>query len=48
MIERLLTLIENPSGKPEQFGLDLHDLSLGNAFVDSNDYSKIVSLLVTP
>ena len=43
-----MTLIENLSGKPEQFGLDLHSLSLENVFVDSNDHSKIVSLLVTP
>jgi hypothetical protein len=44
MMERLIALIENPSGKPEQFALDLHDLSLENIFVDSKDHSKIVSL----
>jgi len=44
MMERLMTLVESPSGKLEQFGLDLHDLSLENIFVDSNDHSKIVSL----
>jgi len=44
MMERLMTFIESSSGKPEQFGLDLHDLSLENIFVDSNDHSKIVSL----
>jgi hypothetical protein len=30
----------------EQFGLDLHDLSLENIFVDTNDHSKIASLLL--
>ena len=44
MMERLTTLVESPSGKPEQFGLDLHDLSLENIFVDTNDHSKVVSL----
>ena len=44
MMERLMTLVEIPSGKPEQFGLDLHDLSLENVFVDTNDHSKVVSL----
>lgn len=44
MMERLITLLENPSGRPEHFSFDLHDLSLENIFVDSKDHSKIVSL----
>jgi hypothetical protein len=44
MMETLISLIENPSGRPEQFSFDLHDLSLENIFVDSKDHSKIVSL----
>jgi hypothetical protein len=44
MMEGLITLLENPSGRPEQFSFDLHDLSLENIFVDSKDHSKIVSL----
>jgi len=43
MMERLISLTEIPSGKPEQFAFDLHDLSLENIFVDSKDHSKIVS-----
>ena len=43
MMERLIALLENPSGKPDQFAIDLHDLSLENIFVDSKDHSKIVS-----
>ncbi|KAI0287109.1 hypothetical protein BC826DRAFT_73329 [Russula brevipes] len=45
MMERLIALIENPSGKPEQFALDLHDLSLENIFVDSKDHSKITCII---
>ena len=48
MMEKLMALIQNPSGKSEQFGLDLHDLSLENIFVDSQDHSKIVSRLLVP
>jgi len=44
MMERLMALIESPSGRPEQFSFDLHDLSLENIFVDTKDHSKIVSL----
>jgi len=44
MMEGLIALLENPSGRPEQFSFDLHDLSLENIFVDSKDHSKIVSL----
>lgn len=42
MMERLIALLENPSGKPDQFAFDLHDLSLENIFVDTKDHSKIV------
>lgn len=45
MMERLMTLIESPGGKPEHFGLDLHDLSLENIFVDSGDHSKITCVI---
>jgi hypothetical protein len=45
MMERLIALIDSPSGKPEQFGIDLHDLSLENIFVDSTNHSKIVRLI---
>jgi len=47
MMERLMALIENPSGRPEQFSFDLHDLSLENVFVDTKDHSKIVSLFAS-
>ncbi len=43
MMERLIALVESPSGRPEQFSFDLHDLSLENIFVDSKDHTKIVS-----
>jgi hypothetical protein len=43
MMERLIALVDSPSGKSEQFGLDLHDLSLENIFVDSTNHSRIVS-----
>jgi hypothetical protein len=42
MVERLTALIDNPSGKPEQFALDPHDLSMENIFVDSTNHSRIV------
>jgi len=45
MMERLMAFIENSSGKPEEFGFDLHDLSLENIFVDSNDHSKITCII---
>jgi hypothetical protein len=44
VMERLIALLESPSGKPDQFAIDLHDLSLENIFVDTKDHSKIVSL----
>jgi len=45
MMERLISLTETPSGKPEQFAFDLHDLSLENIFVDSKDHSKITCVI---
>ena len=44
MMEGLIALLEGPSGKPEEFAFDLHDLSLENIFVDSKEPSKIVCL----
>jgi hypothetical protein len=44
MMERLMALLESPNGKPDQFAIDLHDLSMENIFVDTKDHSKIVSL----
>jgi hypothetical protein len=44
MMEKLIALLEGPSGKPDQFAIDLHDLSLENIFVDSKEHSKIVCL----
>ena len=44
MMERLIALLESPSGKSDQFAIDLHDLSMENIFVDTKDHSKIVSL----
>lgn len=41
MMDRLLALTQTDS--VEEFGLDCHDLSLENVFVDENDHSKIVS-----
>jgi len=48
MMETLIALLESPSGKPDQFAIDLHDLSLENIFVDTEDRSKIVSLFLAP
>ena len=42
MMEILIALLESPSGKPDQFAFDLHDLSLENIFVDAKEHSKIV------
>jgi hypothetical protein len=42
MMERLIALLESPTGKPDQFAFDLHDLSLENIFVDAKEHSKIV------
>jgi hypothetical protein len=47
MMERLIALVESPSGRPEQFSFDLHDLSLENIFVDSKDHTKIVSFFTS-
>jgi hypothetical protein len=43
MVERLTALIDNPSRKPVQFALDLHDWSLENIFIDSTNHFRIVS-----
>jgi hypothetical protein len=43
MMERLIALVDGHIEGPEQFGIDLHDLSLENIFVDSTNHSKIVS-----
>jgi hypothetical protein len=40
-----LTAQLKPTQGPEQFGIDCHDLSLENVFVDENDHTRIVSLL---
>jgi len=45
MMGRLIALLEGPSGKPDQFAIDLHDLSMENIFVDTNDHSKITSVI---
>lgn len=41
MMDRLVKVTLDDT--PEQFGLDCHDLSLENIFVDADDNSKIVS-----
>jgi hypothetical protein len=43
MMERLVYAVGNQGN--EEFGIDCHDLSLDNVFVDADDNSKIVSLL---
>ncbi|KAI0264610.1 hypothetical protein BC834DRAFT_826020 [Gloeopeniophorella convolvens] len=45
MMEKLIGLIEDPGGKHEQFGLDLHDLNLENIFVDGKDHTKITCII---
>lgn len=43
LMERLVALTrKGDAGGPEEFGLDCHDLSLENVFVDENDNTKIV------
>ncbi|TFY76329.1 hypothetical protein EWM64_g7681, partial [Hericium alpestre] len=42
MMERLAAGLPELGGRSEEFGLDLHDLSLENVFVDPHDTSKIV------
>lgn len=37
---------DDHSGGTEEFGLDCHDISLENVFVDENDHTKIVSFLL--
>ncbi|THH11350.1 hypothetical protein EW146_g8068, partial [Bondarzewia mesenterica] len=41
MMDRLGVGTGDPGGGAEEFGLDCHDLSLENVFVDANDHSKI-------
>lgn len=44
LMERLGACRGRPSnGEAEEFGLDCHDLSLENVFVDEKDHTKIVS-----
>lgn len=40
-----LTAQLKPTQGPEQFGIDCHDLSLENVFVDETDHTRIVSRL---
>jgi hypothetical protein len=44
VMERLIKFVERDGGsdRPEEFGLDCHDLSLENVFVDEVDHTKIV------
>ena len=42
MMDRLTGLLKTREG-PEEFGLDCHDLSLENIFVDEKDHTTIVS-----
>ncbi|KAF9442889.1 hypothetical protein P691DRAFT_680623 [Macrolepiota fuliginosa MF-IS2] len=47
VMERLIGIAE-PNGEgmgPEEFGLDCHDLSLENVFVDEVDHSKITCII---
>lgn len=43
LMEKLRALVKKPEG-PEEFGLDCHDLSLENVFVDEKDSTTIVSM----
>jgi len=46
LIDRLLKQLDKGKMKdPEEFGLDCHDLSLENVFVDEKDNYKIVSVV---
>ncbi|RXW22754.1 hypothetical protein EST38_g3099 [Candolleomyces aberdarensis] len=44
LMERLVEQ-EQKDGVKEEFGLDCHDLSLENVFVDENDHSKITCVI---
>ncbi|KJA21523.1 hypothetical protein HYPSUDRAFT_202873 [Hypholoma sublateritium FD-334 SS-4] len=44
MMERLTGLLKTRDG-PEEFGLDCHDLSLENIFVDEKDHTTITSII---
>jgi len=46
IMERLIGLLDKKDG-PEEFGLDCHDLSLENIFVDEHDHTSIVSNLIS-
>ena len=46
-MERLIKFVER-EGAYEEFGLDCHDLSLENVFVDEVDHTKIVRLPCLP
>lgn len=47
VMERLIKFVER-EGAYEEFGLDCHDLSLENVFVDEVDHTKIVRLPCLP
>jgi hypothetical protein len=44
MMERLGACADH-SGETEEFGLDCHDISLENVFVDENNPTEIVSFI---
>ncbi|KAF8970073.1 hypothetical protein BDZ97DRAFT_1791839 [Flammula alnicola] len=44
MMERLSSLLKTGDG-PEEFGLDCHDLSLENIFVDEKDHTSITCII---
>jgi hypothetical protein len=46
IMERMTRLLDKKDG-PEEFGLDCHDLSVENIFVDEDDYTSIVSKVVS-
>jgi len=47
VMERLIDIVEGDkdADRPEEFGLDCHDLSLENVFVDENDNTKITCII---
>ncbi|KAF9555649.1 hypothetical protein CPC08DRAFT_711882 [Agrocybe pediades] len=44
LMDKLRALIKKPEG-PEEFGLDCHDLSLENVFVDEKDSTTITAII---
>ncbi|KIM38058.1 hypothetical protein M413DRAFT_448089 [Hebeloma cylindrosporum] len=44
IMERLIGLLDKKDG-PEEFGLDCHDLSLENIFVDEHDHTSITCII---